>query len=48
MQDGNLQARNAKKRWTEQPSLGNGKYMELKLIKLDEALEDLVGQLKEV
>ena len=41
MQDGHLQARDAKKRWTEQLSLGNGKAMELKLIKHDEALKEV-------
>ena len=36
-----------RKRWTEQLSLGCGEVMELKLIKHDETLEDLAGQLKE-
>ena len=33
--------RDAKKRWTEQLSIGNGKVMELKLIKHDEAMKEL-------
>ena len=41
MQDNHLQARHAKKRWTEQLGIGNGKVMELKLIKHDEALNEL-------
>ena len=41
MQDDHLQARDAKKRWTEQLSLGNGEVMELKLIMHDEALKEL-------
>ena len=36
-----------RKRRTEQPSIENGKVMELKLIKHDKALEGLAGQLKE-
>ena len=36
-----MQARDAKKRWAEEMSLGNGKVMELKLIKHDEALRKL-------
>ena len=44
-----LRARDSKKNgWTKQLSIGNGKVMELKLIKHDEALKDLAGQLKEV
>ena len=41
MQNDNLQARHAKKRRTKQLSLGNGKAMELKLIKHDGALKEL-------
>ena len=36
-----------RKRWTKQMSLGNGKVLELKLIKHDEVLKDPAGQLKE-
>ena len=36
-----MKARDATKRWTEQLSLGNGKVMELKLIKHDEAFREL-------
>ena len=35
-----------RKRRTEQPSIENGKVMELKLIKHDKALEGLAGQLR--
>ena len=41
IQDDHLQARDAKRRWTEPQSLGNGKVMELKLIKHDEALKEI-------
>ena len=41
MQDDHLQARHAKKKRTEQLSLENGRVMELKLIKHDEALKEL-------
>ena len=36
------------KRRTEHLSLGNGRVMELKLIKHDKVLKGLAGQLKEV
>ena len=36
-----------RKKWTEQLSIGNGKVMELNLIKHDEALKDLAGQLED-
>ena len=41
-----LRARDANKRWTEQLSLGNGKAMELNLIKHNAALKDRAGQLR--
>ena len=40
-----MRARDAKKMMDR--TTGNGKVMELKLIKHDEALKDLAGQLKE-
>ena len=41
MQVDHLQGRDAKKRKTEQLNLGKGKVIEVKLVKHDEALQEL-------